>query len=138
MPYAEVTDNRYEVVSNREGDHHVWNYTTFPEGTEERWGYDSIAQGIVLSVFGEQVRGLLMDRYTRIFDELIDEEGVLPEDQVLSLDDAKFLAREASSDGPSAIQRKRESGERTRLSYEEALEEFVPLVGTVHHGCYLR
>lgn len=137
MPYAEVTENRYEVVSNRENDRYVWNYTIFPDGTTN-WGEDTASMGMILSCFGEQVRSLLMERYTRIFDELIDEEEELPEDQVLSLEDAKYLAREASSDGPYAIARLRDNGERTRLSYEEALEEYEPLIGTVHHGCYLR
>lgn len=137
MPYAEVSENRYEVISNSENDRHVWNYTVFPEGTEN-WKYHTASMGDVLSVFGEQVRDLLMERYTERFDELIEVEEILPEDQVLTPDDAKHLAEVASSDGEGAIQRLRDNGERTRLSYEEALEEYMPLVGTVHHGCYLR
>lgn len=136
MPYGTVTENKYEVVSNREGDYHVWNYTVFPEDATN-WGDNTPSMGMILSCFGEQVRNLLMERYTRIFDELIEEEE-LPEDQVLSMDDAKFLAREASTEGPAAIARLRDNGDRTRLSYEEALAEFEPLIGTVHHGCYLR
>lgn len=137
MPYAEVTDNRYEVVSNSENDRHVWNYTVFPEDTDN-WSDDCPSMGLILSCFGEQVRALLMDRYTERFDELIEVEGVLPDDQVLTPDDAAHLAEQASSDGPGAIQRRRDNGERTRLTYEEALAEYRPLVGTVHHGCYLR
>lgn len=137
MPYAEVTDNRYEVVSNREGDHHVWNYTIFPDDATN-WGEDTASMGMVLSVFGEMVRDLLMERYTKRFDELIEVEEVLPDDQVLTPKDAELLAELASTDGPGAITRRRDNGDRTRLTYEEALTEFKQLIGTVHHGCYLR
>lgn len=137
MPYGHAIGNRYEVVSDREGDHHVWNYTVFPEEATN-WGEDTASMGMILSCFGEQVRDLLMERYTSLFDELIDEEGELPDDQVLTMDDAKHLAEQASTEGPGAIARLRDTGKRTRLSYEEALAEYEPLIGTVHHGCYLR
>lgn len=138
MPVGMVTDNKYEVVSNRENDRHVWNQTIFPAGTDS-WSYFTASMGDILSCFGEEVRGLLMDRYTEKFDEMVknDEEGV-PEPEVLTEEDAQTLAKRTSSDGKHAIERLRENGDRTRLSYEEALAEFMPLVGTTHTGCYLR
>lgn len=132
MPYSTTEDPVYQVISGREGIRTVLAETIFPEGTFEYWGDNSPSMGDYPSCFGAEVIDLLMAKWR---ERLADESLEAPYAPVtFTTEDAMILAEKASSDGDGAIERLRDNGERTRLSYAEAFEQYAPLVGTTHRG----